>query len=126
MEIVSVSLDKTTLDELNKTQEQLGFKSRSKLIRATINSLLNEYKVFEELKGHCDAVFTITHNQHEGSELSRVMKQFEGVIRTEIHQHHAGTCLRVLIACGDAEMLHRLFSLLKKSKGVRSVKCSML
>lgn len=126
MEIISISLDKETLNEVNRTQKRLGFKSRSRLIKATINSLLNEYKVLENLLGHCDAVFTVTYHHHEAKELIKVMKNFEDIIKTEIHQHHAGTCLRVLITCGEAHALKELFATLKREKGIRSVSCSVL
>lgn len=126
MEIVTISMDRKTLKELEHTQERFGFKSRSKLIRATINSLLNEYKALDALKGHSDAVFTVTYKNHEGKELAYLLERFEDVIRTEIHQHHAGTCLRILVSCGDAGRLRDLFAALKKEKGVRSVNCSIL
>jgi metal-responsive CopG/Arc/MetJ family transcriptional regulator len=126
MEIISISIDRDTLDELDHIQDKLGFKSRSRLLRATINSLLNEYRVLEGMKGHCDVVFTVAHRHHEGEWLSRIMKNFEDVIRTEVHQHHAGTCLRILIACGEAERMRMLFTSLKKEKGAQSVNCSIL
>ena len=50
MRIVSISLDEETHNELDRMQKRLGFKSRSKLMRATLGSMLNEYKVLEELK----------------------------------------------------------------------------
>lgn len=126
MEIVSISLDRETLEELNKIQDKLGFKSRSKLMRATINSLLNEYKVLEGLKGHVDAVFTLTYQEIKGGDLSNQLNQFSDVIRTEIHQHHAGICLRVLIICGQAKRIRKFFSVLKTTKGVRSLNVSLL
>jgi metal-responsive CopG/Arc/MetJ family transcriptional regulator len=126
MEIISVSMDKETLGELDSIQEKLGFKSRSRLLRATINSLLNEYKVIEGSKGHCDAVFTVTHRHDEGTQLGKVMKRYDDIIRTEVHQHHEGMCLRVLIACGDSKKISELFSALKREKGVRAVNCSVL
>jgi metal-responsive CopG/Arc/MetJ family transcriptional regulator len=126
MEIISVSIDKETLEEFDAIQEKLGFRSRSRLLRATMNSLLNEYKVLEGRKGHCDAVFTVTHTHTGGSGLRKVMKEHEDIIRTEVHQHHEGMCLRVLIACGDARKVGGLFSTLKKEKGVKTVNCSVL
>lgn len=125
MEIISVSIDKGTLDELERIKGQLGFRSRSRLMRAGMESLLNEFRVLEGAKGHCDAVLTVTH-RHDGSGLGDIMGRHESIIRTEIHQHHAGTCLRILIACGEAKELRNLFLDLKKEKGVRLVSCSLL
>jgi len=126
MEIVSISMDEETLSQLNIIQEKLGYKSRSKLMRATIDSLLNEYKVLEGLKGHADAVFTLTYREMKEGELSGIMKRFSDVIRTEIHQHHAGICLRVLIICGESKAIREFFAALKSAKGVRSLNVSLL
>lgn len=126
MEIISISIDKGTLNDLNKTQEKLGFKSRSKLLRATIDSLLNEYSALDSLSGHCDVVFTVTFDRHVGSKFRKIMHDFDGIIRTEIHQHHAEICLRVLIACGDSKKVRDFFIALKNEKGIKSVKYSIL
>lgn len=126
MEIVSISLDKETLVELNALQEKLGYKSRSRLILSSIDSFMNEYKVLEGARGHVDSVFTLTYKHGSDPELSKLFKRFEDVIRTEIHQHHAGLCLRVLILCGDAKQIREFFSVLKTQKGVRSLNVSIL
>jgi len=126
MEIISISIDEETLENLNKTQEKLGFKSRSKLLRATIDSLLNEYSALDALSGHCDVVFTITFDQHAGTGFGKIMNDFEGIIRTEIHQHHAQTCLRIIIVCGDSKNVRDFFIALKNQKGIKSVNYSIL
>jgi metal-responsive CopG/Arc/MetJ family transcriptional regulator len=121
-----MSLDKETLTELDRIQASLGFKSRSKLLRATLASLTNEYKLMEQLKGHIDSVFVVTYKEAEKDRVSDITHKFEDCIKTVIHQHHVGICLEVLIVCADAEKIRGLFSLLKKDKGVRSLNCSVL
>jgi len=126
MEIISISLDKETLAELDKTQEHLGFKSRSKLMRATIKSLVNEYRMMGSLKGHMDGVFVVTYRESDKHRVSDLLHLYEDSIDTVIHQHHVGICLEVLIVCADAKRIRELFSVLKKDKGVRSVSWSVL
>lgn len=126
MEIISISLDKETLEELDRIQASLGFKSRSKLLRATLSSLMNEYKLIEQLKGHTDSVFVVTYRESEKDRISDITHKFEDCIKTVIHQHHVGICLEVLIVCADAGRIRELFGLLKRDKGVRSVNCSVL
>ena len=126
MEIISVSMDKEQLGELDRIQKKLGFTSRSKLLRATIDSMLNEYDVLDSRRGHTDAVFTVTHDSLKSDSLSQLLNEFEDVITTEIHQHHQNICLRVLIACGSASRIKELFSHLKRKKGIRSVQVSVL
>jgi len=119
-------MDKEQLMELDAIQKKLGFKSRSKLLRATIDSMLNEYDLLDSRRGHTDAVFTVTHSSHGTDSLSLLLLDFEDVIVTEIHQHHKSICLRVLITCGDAGRIKELFSHLKRKKGIRSVQISVL
>ncbi len=126
MEIISISLGKDTLMELEQTQRRLGFGSRSGLLRAAIGSLLNEYRLMENRRGHVDAVFTLTYREVDKDRISDVLHRFENCIKTAIHQHHGGICLEILVVCADAVRQRELFSLLKKGKGVRSVSCSLL
>jgi len=126
MEIISVSLDKETLKELEKTQEKLGFKNRSKLLRAAVSSLINEYHALESIRGHTDAVFLVTYKDSDAHRISDLLHGFEDCIKTTVHQHHVGICLEVLILCAEASRIRELFGLLKKTKGVRSVRCSVL
>jgi metal-responsive CopG/Arc/MetJ family transcriptional regulator len=126
MEIISVSMDKETLAELDKVKGALGFRSRSKLLRATLASFLNEYSLLERMKGHVDAVFMVTYRSSEKHGISDLLHGFEDSIKTVVHQHHVGVCLEVLIVCADAQSVRELFGILKKAKGVRAVKCSVL
>lgn len=126
MEIISVSLDKETLGGLEDARKKLGFGSRSKLFRAAVSSLLNEYRALESVRGHTDAVFLVTYRESETHRISDILHGFEDCIKTTVHQHHVGICLEVLILCADAPRIRELFGLLKKAKGVRSVRCSVL
>ncbi len=126
MEIISLSLDAETLIQLDSIQAALGFKSRSKLIRATISSLLNEHKMMESLKGHLDSVFVVTYKESEKHRVSDLLHKFEDSIKTVVHQHHVGICLEVLIVCSDASKIRDLYAVLKRDKSVRSVSCSVL
>ena len=126
MEIISISVDDKTLEDLNKMQKLLGFKSRSKLLRSTLNSLVSEYKMVEGLKGHIDAVYLLTYTETEKHRISDMLHKFDDSIKTLIHQHHLGVCLEILIVCAEAEKIRNLFSILKRDKGVKSVSCSVL
>lgn len=126
MEIISISLDKETLAELAQTQKRLGFGSRSKLLRAAIGSLLNEYRLMENRRGHIDAVFTLTYREADKDKVSDVLHRFEDCIGTTVHQHHRGICLEILIVCADAARQRELFGMLKKAKGLRSLSVSAL
>jgi metal-responsive CopG/Arc/MetJ family transcriptional regulator len=126
LEIISVSIDRDTLGELDKIQDKLGFKSRSKLLRATINSLLNEYNILESAKGHTDGVIVVTYKESDKNRISGIIHKFENCVKTVIHQHHVGVCIDILMVCDDAKVVRDLFSALKREKGVKSLNCSVL
>ncbi len=126
MEIISISLDKKTLEELDRIHSEMGFRSRSKLLRSSLSSFLNEYRLMESLKGHIDSVFVVTYPESEKHRVSDLLHTFEDSINTVVHQHHVGICLEVLMVSADAGRIRELFSLLKKDKGVRTVSCSVL
>lgn len=126
MEIISVSIDQETLTELDNIQEKLGFKSRSKLLRASINSFLNEYKGLDSLSGHSDAVITVTYEEANKNRISAIVHSFHEAVKTTVHQHHKGVCVDIMMVCCDANLTKKLFSELKKDKGVRSIHCSVL
>lgn len=126
MEIISISMDRDSLDELNGMQKKLGFKSRSKLIRAGMDSLMNEFKALDSLRGKCDIVFTVVHRHRDKDRFGEVMEKFDDVITTEIHQHRNGSCVRILVTAGDAKRLMELFRTMKSKKEIISVNTAIL
>ena len=126
MEIISISMDGDSLDELNRTQEKLGFRSRSKLIRAGMDSLMNEFKALDSLRGKCDIVFTVVYKHKDKDRFGEVMEKFDDIITTEIHQHCNGNCVRILVTSGDAKRLMELFRLMKSKKEIISVNTAIL
>lgn len=126
MEILSISLDKETLNELNGMQRNLGFKSRSKMIRATIDSLMNEFRIVDSLRGRHEAVLIVTYREHDGEHVSGILHKFEGAIKTTIHQHSSSLCLDIVNVDSDASRIRELFSALKRSKCVKSMNFTLL
>jgi metal-responsive CopG/Arc/MetJ family transcriptional regulator len=126
MEIMSISLDKATLQELNEIQENLGFRSRSKMLRSAIDLLLSEYKVLESLKGIHNVVFVITYKDNEKNHVSNILHDFEAEIKVTVHQHNGTTCLDMLNINADAQKIKKLFAEMKRSKCIRSLNFTLL
>jgi metal-responsive CopG/Arc/MetJ family transcriptional regulator len=126
MEILSISLDKETLAELNEIQDSLGFKSRSKMLRSTIDLLLSEYKVIESLKGNHNVVFVITYKDNEKNHVSNMLHDFENEIKVTVHQHNGTMCLDMLNMAADAQRIRKLFTAMKGSKCIRSLNFTLL
>ena len=126
MGIISLSLDNETLDEIEKIQKKLGFKSRSKMVRSTIDSMLTEYRRFDQLRGRNDVVFIITYKEHERNNVSSILHKFEDAIKITVHQHHSALCLDILNVNAEADRVRELFGVLKRSKCVKSLGFDLL
>lgn len=107
--------------EIELLKNKLGFRSRSGLIRMALNSLLNECRMVEDLKGENAVVFTVTHRKNRNVDVDRVIHRFEKNITTSIHQHFQNSCFHLLVAKGEAKEINELFRALKTLKGVCSV-----
>jgi len=126
MEILSASLENATIEKIEKIKSNLGIKSRSKIIAKAIDSLEREFSVLEKLKGQSKAVLSIAYDSHENEGLKDFTEEFEDIIRTELHQHSEGICIRVLIVGGDAERLKKLFKSLKAKNEIKSVSINLI
>jgi metal-responsive CopG/Arc/MetJ family transcriptional regulator len=126
MEIMSVSVDRETLDELSEIQENLGFKSRSKMLRSMIDLLLSEYRVIDSLKGQHEIVFVITYRDRESNHVSSLMHEFKDDIKVNVHQHRGTMCTDMINVEADAGVIRRLFKEIKNSKCIRSVNFALL
>lgn len=121
MEILSISIDKASLSQIEQVQKRLGFKSRSKMLRAAILSMLSDYESLELLKGNVECVFVITYKESEKNHVSDVLHKFEDTIRTELHQHRSGTCIDILDISTGAQRIRAFYNELKKKKCIYSV-----
>lgn len=126
MVIISVSMDESALGRLSEAQRRLGFKSRSHLLRAAISSLMDSQDLLDPEEDHADAVFTIAYRSGSRDELGGLMRRYDDIISTEVHQHHRGTCLRVLILCGSGSRMNDFAGQIRKERGVRSLNVALL
>lgn len=126
MEILSISMNKEDLARLGRLQKKLGFHSRSKMLRTAIMSLVEDYESLESLSGSLESVFVLSYGESDKNRISDLLHGFKGAIKTELHQHNAGTCVDVLNIHTTAEKTRELFGALKKSKYVYSVTYSIV
>lgn len=122
MDIISISIDKDTLEKLNGIQRSLGFTSRSKMLRNAISSLLKDYEGMDSLTGHVESVFVLAYSESQKNNVSDLVHKFEDTIKTELHQHHhSGTCVDIINLDTTAQKTREFFSTVKKSKAIYSV-----
>ncbi|MFH1307135.1 MAG: hypothetical protein ABIH83_05800 [Candidatus Micrarchaeota archaeon] len=126
MEIISVSLEPEKVQEINRAMELTKIKSRSKIIRTALTSLLNQYKILSELKGVHTVVFMISHRSVHMSDATASIRGFGDIVKTVLHHHSKKGCLDILIAEGDAGKLRDLFRGIQNMKNINSVSCSII
>lgn len=126
MEILSISIDKEALEQLEQVQKRLGFKSRSKMLRNAVLSMLHDYEVLEALTGQVESIFIITYSEKERNNVSNVLHRYEDEVVTELHHHHPGTCIDVLIVHANAKKTRDIFGVLKRNKCIYSVNYSVI
>lgn len=126
MEILSISIDKEALQQLEKVQKRLGFKSRSKMLRNAVLSMLKDYEALESLTGNVESVFILTYSESEKNHVSDLIHRFEDSIKTEMHQHNSGTCVDIINTNATAAKTRELFGVLKKNKCIYSVTYTLI
>lgn len=126
MKILSISIDERALERLNAIQKKLGIKSRSKMLRNAVLSMLNEYETLEMVKGTVESVFIITYKEQEKNNVSDMLHRYGGMIKTDLHQHGNGIGIEIVSISTDADGIRKLFGSLKGSKSVYSVTYSVI
>lgn len=120
MEIISISLDQENVRKIEKIMGALGIKSRSKLIRTSLDSLVHEYEVLSELEGVQTVVFMVSHKRGN-SDISRIIHEFQNIIKTNIHHHSPKGCLDILIGEGDAKIIRKMYQAINNTGNSSSV-----
>ncbi|MDE1825606.1 MAG: ribbon-helix-helix protein, CopG family [Candidatus Micrarchaeota archaeon] len=126
LEILSISIDKDALRQLEEVQKRLGYKSRSKMLRNAILGMVHDYEAFDALKGEVECIFVLTYSEAEKNHVSDVLHRFGKVIKTELHQHHSGTCIDILNINAPAKKTREFFGVLKRNKCIYSVTYSII
>jgi len=125
MGIISISVDDETLEKMDRMKSALGFRSRSRLVRAAVDALENQSDLNERLQGVCSAAITVTYDKHQHEAAKDVTESFGKIVKTEFHQHNEGVCTRVLMLRGDGTEIKKLFRSLRSWRATRSVSISV-
>ena len=101
--IVSVSLNKNILAEMDKIQESHGFSGRSELIRAGIRSLLSDDRKRNEMKEYIRALFLAIHDEKSDQQVTELRHAFDKLINTHLHSKvERDKCLEIFLLKGDS------------------------
>ncbi|HVQ01176.1 MAG TPA: CopG family ribbon-helix-helix protein [Candidatus Thermoplasmatota archaeon] len=119
--IVSISLPKRINSDIDHALAELGYMSRSELIRDAVREFLREKKKLEEVRGTVEGVITLLYNHDVASKVSEVRHHFKGIFRSFMHSDFDidnCSCCEVLLFSGDAGTVRKAYYELKAIKGV--------
>lgn len=122
MTIISISLNKNILAEMDKIQKSLGFSGRSELIRAGIRSLLSEEKRRNNITGFIHALFLAIHDEKSDDQVTEMRHTFDKVINTHLHSKiDKDKCLEIFLLKGDASEINEMTRQFQSNRNMDNV-----
>ena len=117
MTIVSISLNKEILEEIDKLQNSLGFSGRSEIVRAGIRNLLAEDRERQELIGMIHALLLVIHNEKSDDQVSQMRHDYDKLINTHLHNKiDRNRCLEIFLLSGEANEIREMTKKFRSNK----------
>jgi CopG family nickel-responsive transcriptional regulator len=126
MVVVSLSIPRELVADLDFFAREAGFASRSETIRYAIRDFLAQIKMEPKLADRVIATLTLICDKlAEKQSLSKVEHNYESLIKTLLHIHlDEKNCLEVMVVEGPREEIVELLKRLRSLKGMKQVKLS--
>jgi CopG family nickel-responsive transcriptional regulator len=123
MPIVSISLNKRILKEIDAIQDEMGFSGRSETIRAAIRMLMADKREKDDLIGVLDATLLVIHDENASDNVSKIRHDFQDLIKTQIHNHlENDKCLEIFVVKGEADRIKLMKNSFQIEKNLDYVK----
>lgn len=104
--VVSISLNRSMIRELDALQKSLGFTGRSELVRAGIRTFVQEEKQRQGMRGHKSAILMVVHMDKFDDQVAGIKHDYEDLITTHLHNKIDGNrCVELFLLDGDAEKI---------------------
>lgn len=130
MPIVSVSLTRELLRQLDDFIKERGYSSRSEAIRDAIRDSLNEYELSKFEREKIIATITVIsmHEMHDVDErLMRLRHIYDEIVSANMHIHLGGNyCLEIFIAEGDVDEVLKFIGRIRAIRGIQQVKYTVV
>jgi CopG family nickel-responsive transcriptional regulator len=128
MNIISLSLPKNLLDKVDEYIRQQGFANRSEVVRQAIRFYMSESRRLEELQGRITATITLIYRREaKRGQITDLQHSYSDVVLTFLHTHaEADSCIEIIVARGDAQIIRSLIQALKSNKQISEVKVTIL
>ncbi len=128
MNIISLSLPKTLLDKVDEYIQQQGFANRSEVIRQALRFYMSESRRLEELQGRITVTITLIYRREaRRGQIMDLQHSYSDAVLTFLHTHvEADSCIEIIVAKGDAQVMRSLIQALKSNKQISEVKVTIL
>lgn len=123
MTIISISLNKKLLEEIDSLKDELGYSGRSEVIRTSTRMLIADNNEKKSLQGEINSLLILIHDQKAEDKVTDIKHDFEDIINTQIHSHlKDDKCLEIFIMEGDAERMVTLTKQFQTSRKMDYIK----
>jgi len=123
MTIISVSLNDTILQEIDRIQHEHGYSGRSEVIRAGTRLLISEYKDTEKLSSKINSILLLIHSHDAESTVSEIKHKYEDVTTTQIHSHLKNNkCLEIFVLEGESDRIKEMLKQFQTNRKMDLVK----
>ena len=115
MTVISISISKKLLEEIDALKDEMGFSSRSDIIRTASRMLIDDKRKEMDIKGEVNGVLFLIHKREVEDKVNNIKHDYEDIINTQIHSHLKNkNCLEIFILEGEAQKIKKLTSRFRK------------
>lgn len=120
--IISMSLDDSTLKELDNIQKQDKFASRSEVIKGAINKMITEREEINKIKGNIECIIIAKFDHQDEDKISEIKHEYSDIIKTQLHNHLNQNCIEVFVINGNSKNIISLYNKLETSRKIEYIK----
>ena len=121
--IVSISLNKNILAQMDKIRKSRGFSGRSEIVRAGIRALLSEERERNNITGFIHALFLAMHDEKSDEQVTELRHVFDKLITTHLHNKvDTDRCLEIFLLRGNANDITDMAKRFQANKNMHNVK----
>jgi metal-responsive CopG/Arc/MetJ family transcriptional regulator len=127
-EIISVSLPESTAEEMDELVGEMGYPSRSELVRDAVRALIKSKQDMESLEGTVEGVMILLYDHKAAHDVSEIRHNHMGLFRSFMHSDFdsrdcgpdevACKCCEVLMFSGGAQDVRKARNSFRTTKHV--------
>ena len=123
MPVVSINLSEKSMAELDELKEKMGFVGRSETVRAALRHYTEDMSPGEKEGGNVEGVLLIIHEHTPRERLDRIIHDFSGLMKTQLHQHlECGKCMELFILKGEQEVVRNLVNTCRRVESIDNIR----